>query len=110
MKATMLRVPKVIAPEPPPDAFTALRQRVFEQSPSAIEIGEAVEVLETRERKLIGAATVRKYPPEPVEPSAFRVPTARTEGVRRAHAKPKKDGAQAVKGGRTAVAEGEHDP
>jgi len=110
MKATMLRVPKVSAPELPPKAFTALRQRVFEQSPSAIETSAAVQVLEARERKLIGAATVRKYPPEPAEPSAFRVPTARAKEVVRSNAKPRKDGAQAVKGGRTAVAEGEHDP
>ena len=111
MKATMLRVPKVGTPQLPPHSFNALRQQVFKESPSAIETHQAVAALEARERKLIGVAELRRHPPEP-EPSGFRVarPKPRLRTGARSHAKPAKEGAEAVKGGPSAVAKGERDP
>ena len=112
MKATMLRVPKVATPQLSPRSFDALRQRVFKESPSAIETDQAVAALEARERKLIGAAELRRHPPEPAEPDGFRVamPKPKLRTGARSHAKPAKEGAEAVKGGPSAVAKGERDP
>jgi hypothetical protein len=106
----MLRVPKVASAELPPQDFAALRQRVFERSPSALTTDQAVAALEARERKLIGAAELRRNPPEPSEPGGFRVAAPQAKSHLHSHARPRKDGAQAVKGGRSAVAKGERDP
>jgi hypothetical protein len=108
MKVTMLRVPKVSAVPLLPPEFDALRRQVFEKSPSAIAIDQAVAALQSRERTLIGAAERRKYPAEPSEPGGFRV--ARAKATNRSHAQSGKDGAQPVKGGRQAVDEGDRDP
>ena len=70
---------------------------------------EAMREIEDRERLLVGEAQALRLPPP--EPKSFRVPAQkRSKPVLNARARPTKDGADAVKGGRPAVAEGERDP
>jgi hypothetical protein len=71
---------------------------------------EAMRELEERERALVGTAQTLRLPPP--EPKSYRVPAPkpRTDPSIRSHGQPRKSGAQAVKGGPSAVAAGERDP
>ena len=72
-------------------------------------MGDAMREIEDRERLLVGEAQALRLPPP--EPKSFRVPIQkRSKSVLQSRAQPSKDGAQAVKGGRSAVAKGERDP
>jgi hypothetical protein len=81
MRAELIRVPRMNAVSLTTEAFDELRQRIYAQSPSAIETTRAVAALKAREQDLIGAALKRKHPNR-FEPSTFRVPAAtpRREG------------------------------
>lgn len=71
---------------------------------------EAMRELEERERALVGTAEMLRLPPP--EPKSFRVPASKRNAkpALRSHGQPTENGAQTVKGGPLAVAEGERDP
>lgn len=72
-------------------------------------MSDAMREIEDRERFLVGEAQALRLPPP--EPKSFRVPARKPiTPVLNAHARPRKDGAHAVKGGRKAGAEGDRDP
>jgi len=104
---TRLTVPELTAPNRA--TFEAARTRMLDASPSALPVGEAMQGIAEREQRLVAAAQTLRLPPP--EPGTFRVPAPKRKAdATRLDSKPRKSGAQRVKGGRSAVAKGERDP
>lgn len=75
--STRIRVPRARPVTADDATFVALRTRIFEQSPSAIPMQDAIAALEHREQKLIAEA--RKIG-EVIEPKTFRVAVGKGSG------------------------------
>lgn len=113
MKSARVQVPRVAQIAVSAARFAQLRDGILERSAFATRTAEAEHMLVGREEALLKEAQrLRDRMQELEEPSNFRVLAPRQTADPAIRARPQlpKGEAQAVKGGRSAVAEGERDP
>jgi len=113
MKSARVQVPLVQQVTVSAERFTELRKRILERSAFATRTAEAERALGEREEALLREAQrLKDKVQELAEPTNFRVlaPQKTADPTIRSRPQLTKGGAQAVKGGRKAVAEGERDP
>jgi hypothetical protein len=113
MKSARVQVPLVSQVTLTNERFIQLRAGILERSVFAKGTENAVRAISEREWVLFKEAQhLKERASEVAEPRNFRVPAPKpnTDPTVHLHAQPRKDGAQAVKGGRLAVAKGERNP
>jgi hypothetical protein len=111
MKSARVQVPLVRQVTVTNERFAQLRADILEHSVFAKNTESATHAISEREWILFkDAQQLKDKASEPTEPRNFRVPAPKPATTVLSHAQPRKDGAQAVKGGRSAVAKGERDP
>lgn len=113
MKSARVQVPLVRQVTVTNERFAQLRADILERSGFAKRTEDATHAIGEREWVLFKEAQqLRDRASEPAEPRNFRVPAPKpnADAAIRSHAQPRKDGAQAVKGGHSAVAKGERNP
>jgi hypothetical protein len=111
MKSARVQVPLVRQIAVTNEQFARIRAHILNASAYTVRTEEAVRAISEREWALFKEAQQLKDN-DRAEPGSFRIPAPRSNAVStvRSHAKPAREGAQAVKGGPLAVAGGERDP
>jgi hypothetical protein len=111
MKSARVQVPLVRQVTVTNERFAQLRAYILERSIFAKPTESAIHAISEREWTLFkDAQQLKDKASEPAEPQNFRVSAPKLATTGLSHAQPHKDGAQAVKGGRSAVAKGERNP